>query len=138
MLLKEDQSISDAYHDLYDQSFDESFTRFQFLISKINNIITAKDGLDAIQKICNNMNDLSTEIYENSKILLGIDDQSGHHPVRAAICGASAALSHDMIMTPFDTVKQRMQLGYYSSLWNCFKTIIKKEGVGALYISLPW
>ena len=42
-----------------------------------------------------------------------------------------------MIMTPFDTVKQRMQLGYYSSLWNCFKTIIKKEGVGALYISLP-
>jgi hypothetical protein len=31
--------------------------------------------------------------------------------LQAAACGASAAFGHDLCMTPFDTVKQRMQLG---------------------------
>ena len=64
-------------------------------------------------------------------------DKVGHHPLSAAICGASAALSHDMIMTPFDTVKQRMQLGHYKSLLHCLRTTITKEGLRALYVSLP-
>ena len=33
--------------------------------SKINNIITAKDGLDAIQKICNNMNEIDIVFIDN-------------------------------------------------------------------------
>jgi hypothetical protein len=36
LLLKEDQSIHEAYQDLYDQSFDESFKSFQSLTSKIS------------------------------------------------------------------------------------------------------
>lgn len=32
---------------------------------KINNIITAKDGLDAIQKICNNMNEIDIVFIDN-------------------------------------------------------------------------
>jgi solute carrier family 25 (mitochondrial iron transporter), member 28/37 len=53
------------------------------------------------------------------------------------MCGAVAALSHDLIMTPFDTVKQRMQLGYSKNIVHCFKSVVTKEGVRALYISLP-
>lgn len=53
------------------------------------------------------------------------------------MCGALAALSHDLIMTPFDTVKQRMQLGYSKNILHCFNSVITKEGVRALYISLP-
>ena len=33
--------------------------------NKINNIITAKDGLDAIQKICNNMNEIDIVLIDN-------------------------------------------------------------------------
>jgi CheY-like chemotaxis protein len=33
--------------------------------NKVNNIITAKDGLDAIQKICNNMNEIDIVFIDN-------------------------------------------------------------------------
>lgn len=36
-------------------------------------------------------------------------------PVGSSLAGAAAVLAHDCIMTPMDTVKQRMQLGHYSS-----------------------
>ena len=57
--------------------------------------------------------------------------------LRASVCGASSAFAHDLCMTPFDTVKQRMQLGYYKSITHCFRTVVRKEGIGALYLSLP-
>lgn len=57
--------------------------------------------------------------------------------IRASMCGASAAFAHDVCMTPFDTVKQRMQLGYYKSVSHCVRTIVKSEGMGALYVSMP-
>jgi solute carrier family 25 (mitochondrial iron transporter), member 28/37 len=75
-------------------------------------------------------------VFENFKIFLGAD-KAGHHPIKAAFCGASAALSHDLCMTPFDTVKQRMQLGHYNNLVHCLRSIASTEGVKALYVSLP-
>ena len=75
-------------------------------------------------------------IYESMKIFLGADKE-GHHPLGAALSGASAALSHDLLMTPFDTAKQRMQLGYYRGTFHCFRTILATEGVRAFYVSLP-
>jgi hypothetical protein len=44
ILLKEDQSIKESYDDIFDQRFDESFKRFQSLISKINDICLKLDG----------------------------------------------------------------------------------------------
>lgn len=70
------------------------------------------------------------------KILLGADKE-GHQPLQAAGCGASAAFAHDMLMTPFDTVKQRMQLGYYKNVYQCIRTVAAKEGIRAFYLSLP-
>jgi solute carrier family 25 iron transporter 28/37 len=55
----------------------------------------------------------------------------------SSMAGAAAVLSHDSIMTPLDTVKQRMQLGHYESVRSAFKTIVRKEGYTALYRSLP-
>lgn len=46
-------------------------------------------------------------------------------------------MSHDSFLTPFDVVKQRMQLGYYKSVPHCVRTILKTEGLRALYSSFP-
>ena len=70
------------------------------------------------------------------KVLVGAD-QKGHHPIGAAISGATAAFSHDIFMTPLDTVKQRMQLGYYKNNLHCMSTIFKEEGISAFYRSFP-
>jgi len=75
-------------------------------------------------------------IFESLKLITGAD-KDGHHPMRAALCGAGAALSHDLFMTPFDTVKQRMQLGYYNSTYHCTRSIMQGEGMRALYVALP-
>ena len=75
-------------------------------------------------------------IFESMKVLTGAD-QAGYRPISAAFCGASAALGHDMFMTPFDTIKQRMQLGYYKSLSHCLTSTIRAQGVTSLYLSLP-
>lgn len=76
-------------------------------------------------------------VFEASKRALGVTARGEHQPFRAALCGVIAAISHDLIMTPFDVVKQRMQLGYYASVRHCLKSIVRTEGVRALYISFP-
>lgn len=75
-------------------------------------------------------------IYEFSKERLGAN-QPGHHPLAAAVSGMTAGLAHDSIMTPMDTVKQRLQLGYYNGIRHCMQKIVASEGVGALYVALP-
>lgn len=40
-------------------------------------------------------------------------------------------------MTPFDVVKQRMQLGYYRNVPHCVKSVLKVEGINAFFRSLP-
>ena len=40
-------------------------------------------------------------------------------------------------MTPMDMVKQRLQLGYYSGILDCFRTVLREEGSSALYRSFP-
>jgi solute carrier family 25 (mitochondrial iron transporter), member 28/37 len=52
--------------------------------------------------------------------------------------GAAAALMHDVVMTPLDTMKQRMQLGHYhNGVSAAFRSILQTEGWRALYVSLP-
>jgi len=53
----------------------------------------------------------------------------------ASVAGAISALCHDVIMTPMDTIKQRMQLGHYQSMGNAFREIMKSEGWNGLYRS---
>lgn len=54
-----------------------------------------------------------------------------------AISGVMATLAHDGFMTPFDMLKQRMQIGSHSSTWQCFRHVASTEGYRAFYISFP-
>ncbi|KAG1438209.1 hypothetical protein G6F56_012739 [Rhizopus delemar] len=57
----------------------------------------------------------------------------------SAGAGACATIAHDTLMTPFDVVKQRMQLknSAYKTIRECARTVYVKEGIKAFYISLP-
>lgn len=73
--------------------------------------------------------------YELGKDYLGQDEDRTW--AANALCGATASTVHDVILTPHDVVKQRLQLGCYTGPWNCLSTMLRTEGVGALYRSLP-
>ena len=75
-------------------------------------------------------------VFEAAKSMTGAD-KTGHYPMQAAFSGSIASLSHDLFITPFDLVKQRMQLGYYDSTLHCLKSIVRSEGIRALYVSFP-
>eukprot|EP00937_MAST-01D_sp_MAST-1D-sp2_P005758 g5758.t1 len=75
-------------------------------------------------------------IFEALKRTLGAD-RPGHHPLAAGAAGAMATVAHDIIMTPMDVAKQRLQLGYYNGMWDLFRTVLRQEGAGALYRSFP-
>lgn len=63
--------------------------------------------------------------YEAFKRLFGKYDNIG-----IAICACSSAAAHDVISTPFDVVKQRMQMDKrrtYKSSYQCFGHILKKK-----------
>lgn len=54
------------------------------------------------------------------------------------LAGAAAVASHDLILTPLDTMKQRMQLGYYKGgIVQAVTHIVRQEGGKALYRSFP-
>jgi len=53
----------------------------------------------------------------------------------ASLAGAVSTLAHDLVMTPLDTIKQRMQLGHYDSMGHAVRQIVKWEGYAGLYRS---
>jgi solute carrier family 25 iron transporter 28/37 len=64
--------------------------------------------------------------------------QDGTLPYWAGLlAGAAAVLGHDVIMTPLDTVKQRLQLGHYSGMKQAVRHMVRHEGTFALYRSFP-
>ena len=54
-----------------------------------------------------------------------------------ALAGGAATVSHDMIMVPLDTIKQRLQLGHYRGVTHAMQTMIVNEGAVSLYRSFP-
>lgn len=75
-------------------------------------------------------------IYEFAKDKTGAN-LPGHTPAAAALSGVLATLAHDSIMTPMDTVKQRLQLGYYRNISHCIRHMAYTEGAGSFFVSLP-
>ncbi|PVF99893.1 putative MRS4-protein of the mitochondrial carrier family [Serendipita vermifera] len=59
--------------------------------------------------------------------------------VTTGVAGASAAITSDAVMTPFDVIKQRMQIhnSAFRSVITCARTIYRTEGLGAFYVSYP-
>lgn len=77
-------------------------------------------------------------VFEAVKSYLGGGD-SRHHPLVSAAAGASATISSDALMNPFDTVKQRMQISStkYPNMISCMRDIYRNEGFSTFYLSYP-
>lgn len=79
--------------------------------------------------------------YEAVKHAMGGNEglKNEHHPLAAAVSGASATIASDALMNPFDVIKQRMQLqnSIYRSIAHCASSVFKNEGLKAFYVSYP-
>lgn len=77
--------------------------------------------------------------YESVKHNLGGNIGDEHHPFVSGFAGACATTASDALMNPFDVVKQRMQVhgSTYSSISDCARTVYRKEGFSAFYVSYP-
>ncbi|KAH9259783.1 hypothetical protein BASA81_002205 [Batrachochytrium salamandrivorans] len=77
-------------------------------------------------------------IYELGKVQFGVsEDDESHTPLAAAATGAVATLAHDVVMSPMDVLKQRMQLGFHRNLKDCLMQTVRSEGWIALFRSYP-
>lgn len=77
-------------------------------------------------------------IYELGKVQFGVsEDDESHTPMAAAATGAAATLAHDVVMSPMDVLKQRMQLGFHRNLKDCLVQTVRSEGWIALFRSYP-
>lgn len=93
-------------------------------------------GVHSIVVGCIPAHALYFSTYEITKHAL-CDSNQELSPQGAMAAGAAAAVSHDMIMTPLDTVKQRLQLNYYSGMMDAIGQIYKFEGMAGLFRSFP-
>lgn len=77
-------------------------------------------------------------VFETVKAKLGGSDKH-HHPLVSAVAGATATISSDALMNPFDVVKQRMQINTtkYRNMAACMSDIYRKEGFSTFYVSYP-
>ncbi|KKK21746.1 RNA-splicing protein [Aspergillus ochraceoroseus] len=64
--------------------------------------------------------------YEFVKDMAGGNADDGHHPLAAAMSGASATIASDALMNPFDVIKQRMQVhgSVHKTLLQCARITI--------------
>lgn len=70
--------------------------------------------------------------------LIKDDDLNDFNTLKTAIAGSSATIVADALMNPFDTLKQRMQLGSNNlNMVGLAKHIYKNEGFKAFYYSYP-
>jgi len=75
-------------------------------------------------------------VYEVLKNKLNVDNEDINF-IMHGITGLSAVILHDIIMNPFDVVKQRQQLLTTSSIQEIIRDVIKKEGYFQFLRSLP-
>lgn len=66
-----------------------------------------------------------------------LPSDGSYQPALTAACGLAASTVHDSVLTPCDVVKQRLQLGRYKGGLHCIRNILRLEGAGALFRSLP-
>jgi len=77
--------------------------------------------------------------YEAVKEVTGGNREGNANWLSAPLAGASATIASDALMNPFDVVKQRMQIhqSEFRSIVTCAKTVFRKEGISAFYVSYP-
>ena len=93
-------------------------------------------GVEAILIGCIPAHALYFSSYEIVKAAT-LDKQGQVTGWGSSLAGAAAVFGHDCVMTPLDTVKQRMQLGHYQEVSQAISSIVRQEGLYALYRSFP-
>lgn len=110
-------------------------------ISRVEGFRTLWRGLSSVVLGAGPAHAVYFASYEAVKHAMGGNDggKHEHHPLAAAVSGASATIASDALMNPFDVIKQRMQLhgSVYKSLGHCAKTVFRTEGFTAFYVSYP-
>ena len=56
-----------------------------------------------------------------------------HSSLIDALAGMTAGSSAVFVGHPFDTIRVRSQMGTKKSVWRILKSLIKQDGVGALW-----
>lgn len=59
------------------------------------------------------------------------------HPWIASVSGMAGTTALDAVMTPFDVVKQRMQLTTSGSMFRTIGRLFRSEGLAGFYVSYP-
>ncbi|KAJ3353847.1 Fe(2+) transporter [Entophlyctis luteolus] len=84
---------------------------------------------------------LSFAVYEQFKDALSFGQSSFEVSVlNSAAAGACATIAHDGLMTPFDVIKQRMQLqsgARFTGTLSCAFYVMRTEGARAFFVSYP-
>ena len=111
-------------------------TSQRFSPSSPANLLRLWRGVHTMFVGCVPAHALYVSTFEAGKTFFGADD-AGHNPVGAGLAGAAATLCHDSIMSPLDTVKQRLQLGHSKGMWDCIRTMQRNEGMFSFYRSFP-
>eukprot|EP00873_Tetraselmis_striata_P006082 jgi/Tetstr1/426346/TSEL_016658.t1 len=74
--------------------------------------------------------------YEMGREFLGAN-QEGHRPLETAVAGTMATAVNDFCMTPWDVIKQRLQVAGtpYSGVMDCARRTLSTHGLGAFFKS---
>ncbi len=78
--------------------------------------------------------------YEQAKkVLVPVGSEAANSPFATGVSGAIATSLADGFMTPFDVIKQRMQVhnSPFKSVIKCGTTIFRTEGLSAFFVSYP-
>ncbi|KAF2501794.1 mitochondrial carrier [Lophium mytilinum] len=110
-------------------------------ISRVEGFRTLWKGLSSVVLGAGPAHAVYFASYEAVKHAMGGNEggHEEHHPLAAAVSGAAATIASDALMNPFDVIKQRMQLhgSVYRSFGQCAKSVFRKEGFTAFYVSYP-
>jgi solute carrier family 25 (mitochondrial iron transporter), member 28/37 len=93
-------------------------------------------GIQAVMVGCVPAHALYFSSYEIVKAAFMKEDGRAS-TVGSSLAGAAAVTAHDLVMTPLDTVKQRLQIGHYRNARHAAYSIFQSEGIVALYRSFP-
>ncbi|KAF2814879.1 asparaginyl-tRNA synthetase [Mytilinidion resinicola] len=110
-------------------------------ISRVEGFRTLWKGLSSVVLGAGPAHAVYFASYEAVKHAMGGNEgrHEEHHPLAAAVSGAAATIASDALMNPFDVIKQRMQLhgSVYRSFGQCARSVFRKEGFTAFYVSYP-
>lgn len=140
---------SSKLHNIYNPSISRSVWREIYLESGYRGFFR---GLPALLTGCLPAHAALFSVYEISKFYFGGSFATNTESSSSSssfwslfvsssmvfpLCGGLATLSHDLILTPTDVVKQRLQLGCYKGVKDCLTSIIRNEGFLGFYRSVP-